>query len=207
MWAVSLLAKSTSPRKITLFNLKEKPKTTDSDIWWHLKMSHLKVNHFVVQKEDWQPYDLSLFQLELIKVLFSDMKQRYHEMPLSSPKPEMPVKPQLTWTSSVCWGNEWTEHPVASQGLLHSLWSLHKIYHVNVTYTYGYLNERCYHLWRNKCGYKWTLALWYMMSLQAGEIYQVSSINIIIIIILSTLFNLSQAFNSVFSQLILMTLL
>lgn len=46
-----------------------------------------------------------------------------------------------------------------------------------------------------------------MMSLQAGEIYQVSSINIIIIIILSTLFNLSQAFNSVFSQLILMTLL
>lgn len=89
---------------------------------------------------------------------------------------------------------------------LHSLWSPHKIDHANVTYIHGYLNERCYHLWRNKCRYKWTLTLWYMISLQAGEIYQVSSIKIIIIIH-STLFNSSQSFNSVFSQLILITLL
>lgn len=43
-----------------------------------------------------------------------------------------------------------------------------------------------------------------MISLQAGEIYQVSSIKIIIII-LSTLFNSSEPFNSVFSQLLLLT--
>lgn len=101
------------------------------------------------------------------------------------------------------WMN-WT--PSYFTGTLHTLWSLHKIYHVNVTYMNGYSNERCYHLWRNKCGHKWTLALWYMMSLQPGEIDQVSSIKIIIII-LSTLFNSSQPFNSVFSQLILITLL
>lgn len=101
------------------------------------------------------------------------------------------------------WMN-WT--PSYFTGTLHTLWSLHKIYHVNVTYMNGYSNERCYDLWRNKCGHKWTLALWYMMSLQPGEIDQVSSIKIIIII-LSTLFNSSQPFNSVFSQLILITLL
>lgn len=170
-------------------------------------MSHSKVNHFLVQNEDWQPY--GFFQLELRKVLFSGRKQRYQwNPPPSSLKPEMPVKPQSTCSCGVvfiCMLSRLNTQLLLRDSV-HSLWSLHKIHHINVTYTYGYLNERCYHLWRNKCGYKWTLALWYMISLQAGEIYQVSSIKIIIII-LSALFNSSQPFNSVFSQLILVTLL
>lgn len=127
---------------------------------------------------------------------------------------EIPVNPHLPQLSQRCLWNSthmiftcilrklmnWT--PSCFSGPLHSLWSLHKIHPVNGTCIYGYLNERCYHLWRNKCGYKWTLALWYMISLQAGEIYQVSSIKIII---LSTLFNSSEPFNSVSSQLLLLT--
>lgn len=175
-------------------------------------MSHLKVNHFVVQNEDWQLYDLSLFPLELIKVLFSGMKKQRYHWTSPHPQPSPHLSQRCLWSLNPrdlhLYVEEMSE--VNTQLLLrdslHSLWSLHKIDHANVTYIHGYLNERCYHLWRNKCRYKWTLTLWYMISLQAGEIYQVSSIKIIIIIH-STLFNSSQPFNSVFSQLILITLL
>lgn len=133
-----------------------------------------------------------------------------NELAPSSPQLEIPLKHQsacsysMVSTLSVHWGNEMSTQMLLKD-FLYSLWALYKIHHINVIYTYGDSNERCYHLWRNKRGCKWTLALWYMTPFQPGEIYQVSSIKKIII--LWALLNSSQPFNSVFSQLILIILL
>lgn len=72
------------------------------------------MNHFVVQNEDWQLYDLSLLQLELMQVLFGET--------------EIPVNPLLPHLGQrYLWNlnpqdlhlcvEEMNEHPVASQGL------------------------------------------------------------------------------------------